>query len=69
MTKTFCDQCKREISAYGPALSFESKEVKVQYSMFKIVASGSDHQESDICFHCVLDAIAKLDDRPRMAGN
>lgn len=74
MTKHFCDNCEDELTANndprkdGYILPAEIKlpmgRGKVQ---IEIQLSTNDKSGGELCKYCILNAIERLDDRPRSA--
>lgn len=77
MTKTFCDNCNAEIEYRLMAAGSVSRDGQVtkvrpflKNPKFKIEAvnmNGGHETHADLCWHCILDALFALDDRPKVA--
>ncbi len=75
MTKYFCDGCGKEITkesaCAGAAMNSPDRlgtEVKKRNKTLKVeVMTGTDGtwNDGEWCKYCVLDALYKLDDRPK----
>lgn len=65
MTKTFCDNCLKEITDANKLESGGfSAPIKAGGFVFDVSVSVT-RNGGDICRFCVLDAVAELDNRPR----
>jgi hypothetical protein len=68
MTKLFCDICNRELTDDYlnriPTVIFKDSK---KYEDKLIIAEITDPKEKDICMYCFIDAVNKLDDRPKAA--
>ena len=76
MIRYFCDVCDNELTdenkIVGGAgriqrLCHESAPIKEEKVMFEVTTGtvGGTWNSGDFCKYCVIDAINKLDDRPR----
>lgn len=72
MIKRFCDCCGHEITEanecdggtcgrLGATLSRNGVKLDIEV----LIAKDGTNNAGDFCKHCVLDALQKLDDRPR----
>ena len=79
MIKHFCDICETQLSADNQS-SFDGENFRLKASIAKklclgekilsvevITAKDSTWNDGDFCKYCVLDALYKLDDRPKAA--
>jgi len=75
MKKTFCDHCGTEIDtrncvSNGAGLITESKKIGSPTLHIQIMlGKASEKVDGDFCKYCVIDAIDKLDDRPKQLHN
>lgn len=74
MIKRYCDCCGDEITGLnkidgeGSRLTGEILNKKEGFSMLRvevITAKDSTWNDGDFCKYCVIDAIARADDRPK----
>lgn len=65
MKKPYCDQCGDLITSDN---YFEGFKVDVAGVSFSVIIENAIPTDYDACKYCVLDAIAKLDDRPKAAS-
>lgn len=76
MTKYFCDGCEKEVTKdndahggfnttgrLGTTLQRGGHEIKIEV----LTSMDGTANNGLFCRHCVLDALLKLDDRPRAA--
>lgn len=65
MKKTFCDSCGKEMTEVtnGKSFSVDSGNVSVTVN-----ASIGLPDPSDLCKYCVIDAVNKADDRPKVSA-
>ena len=62
MKKSYCDKCENEITKDNVFNNFEFELAKHTFTVNEPDAQCIDF---DICKYCVIDAIKKLDDRPK----
>lgn len=70
MIKTFCDACGAEITHENRMFTMvEVTHPKTGSSLrrFNILPTG-DGDQPDVCQHCVIDVVNKLDHRPQLAA-
>jgi len=73
MIKVFCDLCGNEITrdnsivsnVPGERLGATIKRNNVELRVEILTAIDGTANKGDVCKHCVLDALYKLDDRPQ----
>jgi hypothetical protein len=73
MIKRFCDICGNEItkdssivsSAPGERLGATIKKNGAELKVEILTSVDGTANKGDVCKHCVLDALYRLDDRPR----
>jgi hypothetical protein len=63
MKKTFCDLCGEECDHGVPKMETQVGRVKL-----KVVSEylGTDDNDPDYCYQCVVNALIKLDRRPKV---
>ena len=64
MRKTFCNCCEEEIVKEN-FYSLNGLVVEIQDHKFKVVPPDAMDIHFDVCKYCVIDAVTKLDDRPK----
>ena len=69
MIKTFCDICDKEITKDN---EYEGEISEVCFTKGQIrqtiscsIVTHFSHPDNDICKYCLIDAINKLDNRPK----
>lgn len=62
-TKIFCDACSKEMKGTALNVDVPVPMHKNEVS-FYVERGGNGAAHYDICKHCIIDAIKKLDDRP-----
>lgn len=73
MIKHFCDMCESEITSRnaakggdtGMGTTLKRKGVWLQV---EVATKGANESPAEFCKYCILDALYKLDDRPRDAA-
>ena len=63
MKKQFCDKCSAEITKEN-CYSWNGLPFTVADHEFSIKPPEATDIDFDICKYCLIDAVAKLDDRP-----
>lgn len=66
MKRTYCNCCDTEITNNN-FFSYNSMLVKMDGVEIKVRPENTVPMDWDVCRYCVIDAIAKLDDRPKDA--
>jgi len=62
MKKTFCDNCGKEMTEATSGKSFAIQTGVVNVALTADI-QGADVSTTDLCKHCVIDAIKATDDR------
>jgi len=66
--KYFCDQCGEEITEENKIKSGRLKTSIGHLGIQVLMSKDKTANDGDFCKYCVLDALYKLDDRPKKAS-
>ena len=67
MTKTHCDVCDRAIDGKIEIEVMQNKSQKTTIAIKAHICEDSNTNKFDICKYCLVDALNRIDDRPRQA--